>query len=155
MTNQRIARAVVVAAIASSSACAPEAPCGLRGCDLRDVTCQQALAEATACLRGVDPVSIPVSVVSRADYMQSETMPELTPEEYESFTRWNAGLATLNLAPANAAPADVYGASAASTGAFYSPSAKQIVVIGASSVVGHRPRAAPATATPWGACMAP
>ncbi len=130
MTNRGIARAVVVAAIASSSAaCAPEAPCGLRGCDLRDVACQQALATATACLRGVDPVSIPVSVVSRADYMQSETMPDLTPEEYVSFTRWNAALATLNLAPANATPADVYGASAAWTGAFYSRTAKQIVII--------------------------
>ena len=57
------------------SACAPDPPCGLRLCDIRDAECQRVTAEGAACLRGVEPVTVPVAVVSQDAFVADEAGP--------------------------------------------------------------------------------
>ena len=53
-----------------AAACAPNPPCGLRVCDIREApTARRMAAAAAACLRGVDPVAVPVTVVPREDFI--------------------------------------------------------------------------------------
>src|SRR6185369_4849344 len=77
----------------STAACAsdPAPPCGLHLCDIRDADCQSMAAAAAACLRGVDPVTVPVTVVPRDEFIAQAAATPLTPEQEESFRRWNAG----------------------------------------------------------------
>jgi hypothetical protein len=117
-----------VLAALSGAACAPDAPCGLHLCDVRDADCQRMAAEAAACLRGVDPIATPVAVVSRADFV-SQAATSLTADQEESFRRWNAGLAALGLAPIDNTPAANGAASAGQIGGVYSATDKQITVV--------------------------
>ena len=72
----------------SVAACAPDPPCGLRVCDIREADCQSMAAAAAACLRGVDPVVVPVTVVPREYFIAQAAATPLTPEQEESFRRW-------------------------------------------------------------------
>jgi hypothetical protein len=117
-----------IAALAAT-ACAPDPPCGLRVCDIREADCQSMAAAAAACLRGVDPVTVPVTVVPREDFIAQAAAAPLTPEQEESFRRWNAGLAVLGLAPADNTAATDRAASAAQLGGVYSFTAKQITIV--------------------------
>ena len=129
MRARRIAGAVLVALLASACDEGGPVPCGLRVCDIREPGCQQMAGEAAACLRGVTPVAVPVTVVSRDAYMQMAADMTPTPEAEAAFLRWNAGLSLLGLAPAASSSADTRAASAANTGGFYSAADKQITVI--------------------------
>ena len=86
-------------------------------------------AAAAACLRGVDPVVVPVTVVPREDFIAQAAATPLTPEQEESFRRWNAGLAALRLAPADNTAAADNAASAAQLGGVYSFTDKQITIV--------------------------
>jgi hypothetical protein len=110
-------------------ACAPDPPCGLRVCDIREPDCQSMAAAAAACLRGVDPVAVPVKVVSRDEFIAQAAATPLTLEQEESFRRWNAGLAALGLAPADNTAAADNAASAAQLGGIYSFTAKEITIV--------------------------
>lgn len=116
-------------ALLLAAACAPEPPCGLRACDVRDAACQRMAAEAAACLRGVDPVDVPVAVVTRDAYVAAAENPPLTSDQIISFLFWNAGLAALGLGPTDDSVATDGAANAAQIGGFYSPTDKQITII--------------------------
>ncbi len=111
------------------SACAPDPPCGLRLCDIRDAECQRVTAEGAACLRGVEPVTVPVALVSRDTFVADAAATTLTPAEEEAFRRWNAGLAALGLAPIDNSPGADGAARATWLGGFYSSQDKQITII--------------------------
>ena len=111
------------------AACAPDPPCGLRLCDIRDADCQRVTAEGAACLRGVEPVTVPVVIVPRDAFVAEAAATTLTPAEEEAFRRWNAGLAALGLAPIDNSPGTDGDARATWLGGFYSSQDKQITVI--------------------------
>lgn len=68
-------------------ACAPQPPCGLRLCDIREAGCQQDIARATACLRGQQPVTVPIRVVKQADYLAAAEANSAGADE-AAFRRW-------------------------------------------------------------------
>ena len=111
------------------SACAPDPPCGLRLCDIRDAECQRVTAEGAACLRGVEPVTVPVAIVSQDAFVADAAATTLTPAQADAFQRWNAGLAALGLAPLDNSPGANGAARAAQIGGFYSFQDKQITII--------------------------
>ena len=86
-------------------------------------------AAAAACLRGVDAVTVPVTVVPRDEFIAQAAATPLTPEQEEAFRRWNAGLAALHLAPADNTPAANSAASAGQIGGVYSFTDKRIPTI--------------------------
>jgi hypothetical protein len=123
-------RRLAVAGLALAlGACAPEPPCGLRVCDIREAECQRMAAQAAACLRGEPAIDIPVTLVGRDEFVAEAAATTLSPDEAERFRLWNAGYATLALAPVDNDPGQASAANAASTAAFYDPDEKRITVI--------------------------
>jgi hypothetical protein len=132
MVTSRIAAlslsALVVGASTIASGCGSP-PCGLRACDIRDSDCQRIIAAATACLREVPAVMVPVQVMSREEYIHQKGDAPLTPEEEAQFRTVNAGLALFGLAPKDQSPADLAAANASWVGAFYSSDTKSITIL--------------------------
>ncbi len=111
---------------------APSAPCGLELCDIRTAPCQEATALATACLRGVAALRVPVTVVGRATVRreaEEEAARSSSPEERARFARRSAGLGLLGLAPADLSPEAAARRTADWIGAWYSPQEKAITVV--------------------------
>jgi hypothetical protein len=78
--------------------CQDDGPCGLRRCDIRQPACQTRTAEGAACLRGVEPVQVTMSVVDLRAYVQREVTAPITADAKEIWQRTNQGLAMLGLA---------------------------------------------------------
>ena len=129
---RRIMRFVVGAAGVSCAwtGCSSPLPCGLDSCDVRDAHCQQMASAAAACLRQVSPATVPVTVMSQAEYIQQQTSGEPpTPDQENAFRIWNDALALFGLAPPHQSLADAARVSGSWVGAFYDQSDKSITIL--------------------------
>jgi hypothetical protein len=90
--------AAALAVALAMAACQDDGPCGLRRCDIRQPGCQTRTAEGAACLRGVEPVQVTMSVIDLQTYVQGEVIAPVTPEAKDTWRRTNQGLAMLGLA---------------------------------------------------------
>jgi hypothetical protein len=116
---------------ALAAACTPEPGCGLRECDIREPACQQAIARATACLRGNDGVTVPVKMITRAQ-LQAQWAAEAqaaTAAEVELFRLWQRALAQLQLGDPDLTLTDATAEQAAFVAAYYQPSDRTVTVV--------------------------
>ena len=109
--------------------CVPPPPCGLHRCDIRQAACQSLVAANTSCLREEPLLQVPVTVVSREDYVNQQIAQTMTPQNDQSFEAWNTGLALLGLSRRDATSADTASTSAGNVAAFYSPKDKSITIV--------------------------
>lgn len=107
----------------------PQNACGLRVCDIRESDCQQATAVAAACLRGVEPVSVPMRVIRSEDWLRGQSTAAPAPELAALHERWNTGLSLLGLAPPGMTLQEANAANAGQVAAFYSNATDGITII--------------------------
>jgi hypothetical protein len=93
-----LVRPAALGVVLALAACQGDGPCGLRRCDIRQPDCQARTAEGAACLRGVAPVEVTMSVVDRTTYVNREVTAPVTPQARETWRLTNQGLAMLELA---------------------------------------------------------
>jgi hypothetical protein len=110
-------------------ACNGDAPCNLRACDILQPDCQQMAEAAAACWLGKPPVHIPVTVVSRSQYVASENAAAGSGDVTAAQRRLNA-LELLDLADPHVTPQEAATSLADRVQAFYEPSKKRIVIVG-------------------------
>jgi hypothetical protein len=126
-------RVLSAAAIAGAGlmGAACEAPCALARCDVRDASCQEEVARAAACVRGVRPVRVRVAVMAREDYVRERVRraTEVSEADREAARLRDVGLWLFRLAPADASAETDVVAHASRVAALYSPSARQIFII--------------------------
>jgi hypothetical protein len=108
-----------------------ESPCELKICDIRQTGCQRAVAQATACTRGVPVVNIPIAVVPRDAFVAAEV--ERAKQTCEArkrhFAAFNTGLSLLRLAPESYDVDKAAADDASWVGAYYLPGQRTITVI--------------------------
>jgi hypothetical protein len=109
-------------------ACAPDARCGLRACDIRTSACQQSAASAAACLLGQQPQNIPIETVSRSHYVAGEISGSATGDLAAEQHRLDA-LMLIDLADPGVTPQSATASLSGRVAAYYSPAAKKITVI--------------------------
>ncbi len=130
MSRRRRPLGVLALALAlASGACAPEPPCGLRLCDIREPACQDEVASATACLRGLPTAEVPIRVLSQERYLAESIAAGEGNVDLPLFTRWMAGLALLRLAAPDVSVAEASQEGAAWVAAFYDPGTRSITII--------------------------
>lgn len=110
-------------------ACSADPPCGLPRCDIRRPDCQQEVATATACLRGVTPVSVKMTVVPRAQFLAEAEQAGAQTADDPAFRHFIAAYALLGLSKAELTTAGAAKADAAWVAAFYDPQSKAITII--------------------------
>jgi hypothetical protein len=125
---------VLLALAAAPVACRDDGPCGVPRCDVRQTDCQQRIAEAAACLRGVDPIQVPIIVVDRDRYREQAANQPLDPAEAERWRMVNLGLSLLGLSDENVALTTAVVGNTDYTGAFYSYSDRAITLIASPDV---------------------
>jgi hypothetical protein len=109
-------------------ACAPDARCGLRACDIRKSDCQQSAAAAAACLLGRPPQVIPIETVRRSQYVSGELAGTQTGDSVREQRRLDA-LILLDLADPGSTPQTATASLSGRVAAYYSPRDKKITVI--------------------------
>ncbi len=109
--------------------CAPDPPCGLKVCDIRQPDCQRAVASGTACLRGQAPADVPIRVVPLQQYLAESVAAGEGNVDPVLFGRWMAGLSLFGLASADVTVAEASRDNAAWVAAFYDPGDKSITII--------------------------
>jgi hypothetical protein len=103
-------------------------PCGVRICDIRDPDCQRAVGQTAACLRGVEPVEVPMTIVAAQAYIDEQVASATRDTDATEFGRRVSGLSLLDLAPSGLSVMD--GArTQAWAGAFYDFETRGITVI--------------------------
>jgi hypothetical protein len=101
--------------------CGGEGSCGTRRCDIRQPSCQRALADATGCLLGEAPVDVPITVERFEDFARRSLAEAraATPEAKEILRAFLGGLALFGLGPKDVNLDASAEASIAWVGAFY------------------------------------
>jgi hypothetical protein len=110
-------------------ACAPEPPCGLRLCDIREPGCQREVGKATACLRGQPPAEVPIRVISQERFLAESVAAGEGGIDGDLFKRWMAGLGLFDLASPEVSVAEASREQAAWVAAFYDPGDKSVTII--------------------------
>jgi hypothetical protein len=141
---EALVRALLVAAqvalaplLLALAACGPTPPCGLRVCDIREPSCQQDTARATACLRGVAAVEVPIKVVKQADYLAAAEASSAG-ADVPGFQRWLRAYGYFGLADTSISLAASSREQAAWVAAFYQSPQQGITIVDAG-----RPLASP------------
>jgi hypothetical protein len=119
----------VIALISSAVACAPEPPCDLRLCDIRERDCQRTVGRSAACLRGQAPADVPIRVMSQEQFLAESVAAGEGNVDTVLFARWMAGLTLLGLASPDVSVAEASRESAAWVAAFYNPGDRSITII--------------------------
>jgi hypothetical protein len=112
------------------AACGPKPPCGLRVCDIRESSCQQDTAAATACLRGLATVAVPIKVIKQADYLAAAEA-QSAGADVASFQRWLRAYAYFGLADPSISVTASSREQAAWVAAFYQSVEQGITIVDA------------------------
>ena len=123
-----VLRAVCVLAVGAWLGCGSPPPCGLELCDIRTPRCQSRIVDATACLRGVAPLPVPIRIKDRAAFI-AEAEAAAAGGDAESFARLAAGYAVVGLADRGATLAGTGRSQAELVGAYYSLDDRSITII--------------------------
>ena len=126
----RAARALLgLAALMVAAGCADSTrPCGAVVCDIRAPDCQRRVGELAACLRGVEPVMVPVRVIPFSEYLNAAVNQTFPPDQVEHFARSVEGLSLLLLAPAGLTLRQAAGDTAWAA-AYYSMDDRSITIV--------------------------
>ena len=127
------ARAAMIAGLvmAGGLACAPDATCGLRQCDIRQPDCQRDNVRATACLRGQTAVDFPVTLKPQETYIAEaeQEAAAVSEAEREHFRIWQRGLATMGLGDPDVTLTQSAREQASWVAAYYDSGTKAVTVI--------------------------
>jgi hypothetical protein len=113
----------------AAAACAPDPPCGLSRCDIREPRCQRAIGKATACLRGQAPADVPIRVLGQERFLAESVAAGEGTVDTVRFARWMAGLGLFGLASPEVSVAEASREQAAWVAAFYDPGDLTITII--------------------------
>jgi hypothetical protein len=124
-------RTLVITALLCGSACA--FGCGMEcdapsDCDIRDASCQRQVADALQCLRGGEPIDVPVHVVA-ADRYEQEQLAMVEPSDADETRLFYRGLALLDLGSPQLDLAAATHVSLSNIAAFYDPDERAVTIL--------------------------
>lgn len=97
-------------------------------CDIREASCQHEVSNALRCVRGAEPVDVPVHVVDAERYEQ-EQLAMIEPEEEAERTLWYRGLAQLELVAPDLGVSGATRVSLANVAAFYDRDERAVTIL--------------------------
>jgi hypothetical protein len=112
-----------------TAACAPQPPCDLHVCDIREPDCQRQVSRAAACLRGQAPAEVPIHVISQERFLADSVARGEGQVDTVLFARWMAALGLFGLADPEVSVAESSREQAAWVAAFYYPGDRSITII--------------------------
>lgn len=121
------ARLALVLAVVLAG-CGGEGRCGLQLCDIRQPACQRMAAEAAGCLRGQEPVTTPIEVISKDEYLMRHAAGASAGADPGRFRATVRGLSLFGLMPAELT-VDEAAAQTAWAAAYYSPQDKRVTIV--------------------------
>jgi hypothetical protein len=96
-------------------------------CDIREASCQHEVSDALQCVRGAEPVDVPVHVVDAERYEQ-EQLAMIEPEDEAERALWYRGLAQLQLVAPDLGVGGATRVSLANVAAFYDRDERAVTI---------------------------